>query len=136
VQEGGGGGLLELPAEHISLPHAIDNLHLDEHSDLSFSPPSSPRPHRDAGSNPHLHQQRSPSQRKHGTFLDITSSPSLPSSSSSSGDQFDTFTDLFTHDGAALDQVSACYRVSSRGGGRLWGLCGSPLGDGILACEL
>jgi hypothetical protein len=63
-----------------------------------------------------------------GTFLDIT--PSL-----SSGDVFDTFTDLVTHDGRALDQLSACYRVSSEGG-REWGLCGSPVGDGILACEL
>ena len=110
------GDLSELPAEEVTLPHAVDNIHLDEQTGHMF-----------AGSIPLLHQQLDHSKPNHGTFLDMIVSDE--------GSTFDTFADLITHDGTVLNQMSACYRVMSEDG-KVWGVCGSPLGDGLLACAL
>lgn len=120
---GAGGELTEVLAERVTLPHAVDNVHWDAASGRLF-----------AGSLPLLHQQLQHSRPRHGTFLEISASPSAA---------FDSFEDLITHDGALLSQLSACYRVTSPGGGgggggggQAWGVCGSPLSDGLLVCPL
>lgn len=111
---GEGGSLKEIPEEHIELPHAVDNIHIDSESGHIF-----------AGSLPLLYEQLNKSAPKHGTFLDIFSVDA----------KFDKFRDLVVHDGSRLNQISACYRVKSHNGTE-WGICGSPLGSGLLACQL
>ena len=111
----GPGELNEIPSEHIALPHAADNIHFDEKSGHLF-----------AGTLPLLHEQLNKASRKSGTFLDV---------SSSDGTNFATFKDLIVHDGKSLNQMSACYKVSDWDG-KEWGVCGSPLGYGLLACRL
>ena len=93
----------------------MDNIHWDENSGHLY-----------AGSLPLLHEQLNKRVRQSGTFLDI---------SSSDGVKYETFNDLIIHDGQSLNQVSACYRVGKEFG-KEWGICGSPLGDGLLACRL
>jgi hypothetical protein len=110
-----GGTLTELPEESVELPHAVDNVHLDPVSGHLFT-----------GSIPFLYEQLDHSHPRHGTFLEI---------STSDGVTFDSFTEVVVHDGTLLNQVSACYRVNTDDGS-MWGICGSPLGDGLLACSL
>ena len=55
------GDLIEIPEEHIYLPHVVDNIHYDTLSGHLF-----------AGSLPYMYEQLDEKKLKRGTFLDIS----------------------------------------------------------------